>query len=99
MPRINEDLLQRLINRLDLSQSQVYKLIDAKVRATHLPRHLAAIALAGERGINISKFASPDELAVMRQTAVNTAPAPVVAGDRAEGGPHAPRRDGVSRSL
>jgi predicted nucleotide-binding protein len=78
MPRINEDLLQRLINRLDLSQSQVYKLIDAKVRATHLPRHLAAIALAGERGINISKFASPDELAVMRQTAVNTAPAPVV---------------------
>jgi predicted nucleotide-binding protein len=78
MARINQDLLQRLIKQLDLSQSQVYKLIDAKVRATHLPRHLAAIALAGERGINISKFASPDELAIMRQTAVNAAPAPVV---------------------
>jgi predicted nucleotide-binding protein len=78
MPRINQDLLQRLIKRLDIGQSQVYKLIDAKVRATHLPRHLAAIALAAERGINSSKFASPDELAIMRQTAMNTAPAPVV---------------------
>ena len=78
MSRINQDLLKRLVARLDLSKSQVYKLIDAKVRATHLPRHLAAIALASERGINISKFASGDDLAVMRQTAVAAVPAPVV---------------------
>jgi predicted nucleotide-binding protein len=78
MPRINQDLFERLVAKLGLSQSQVYKQIDAKVRATHLPRHLAAIALASERGINISKFASADDLAVMRQTAVNAVPAPVV---------------------
>lgn len=78
MPRINQDLLERLVARLGLSKSQVYKLIDAKVRATHLPRHLAAIALASDRGINISKFASGDDLAVMRQTAVAAVPAPVV---------------------
>jgi len=78
MPRISQDLLERLVARLNLSKSQVYKLIDAKVRATHLPRHLAAIALAGERGINISKFASADDLAVMRQAAVNAVPGPVV---------------------
>jgi len=78
MARINQDLLERLIVRLGLGKSQVYRLIDAKVRATHLPRHLAAIALASERGINISKFASADDLAIMRQTAVAAVPAPVV---------------------
>lgn len=78
MARINRDLLDRLATRLGLSDSQVYRLIDAKVRTTHLPRHLAAIALAAERGINISKFASADDLAVMRQTAVSAVPAPVV---------------------
>lgn len=93
MARINQELLQRLIKRLNLSQSQVYKLIDAKVRSTHLPRHLAAIALAGERGINISKFASADELATMRQTAVNSAPPPVVV--RAE--PQRPSRSKQAR--
>lgn len=78
MPRINQDLFDRLVARLGLGKSQVYRLIDAKVRATHLPRHLAAIALASERGINISKFASADDLAIMRQTAVSAVPAPVI---------------------
>lgn len=78
MPRINESLLDRLAERLHLSKSQVYRLIDAKVRATHLPRHLAAIALAGERGINISRFASSEDLAVMRQAAVSAVPGSVV---------------------
>lgn len=78
MPRINRDLLDRLVARLNLGKSQVYRLIDAKVRTTHLPRHLAAIALASERGINISKYASGDDLAVMRQTAVSAAPVSVV---------------------
>lgn len=77
MSRINQVLLDRLVKKLNLSKRQVYTLIDAKVRAAHLPRHLAAIALASERGINISRFASADDLAAMRQTAVNAAPIPV----------------------
>jgi len=78
MARINPDLLSRLQDKLELSQSQVYRLIDGKVRATHLPRALAAVALAAERGINISRFASTEDLAVMRQAAVGAAPAPVL---------------------
>src|SRR5262245_30703491 len=78
MARINPDLLGRLLTRLNLSKSQVYMLIDAKVRTTHLPRPLAAIAVAGERGINISRFASAQDLAEMRRTAIGAAPAPVV---------------------
>jgi predicted nucleotide-binding protein len=49
-----------------------------------LPRHLAAIAVAAERGINISKFASTDDLAAIRQSAINAAPPPLVVRPEAQ---------------
>lgn len=78
MALINKQLLERLQSKLGLSQSRVYGLIDAKVRSAHLPRNLAAIAVAAERGVSISKFATAEDLAAIRQTAINVAPAPVV---------------------
>lgn len=78
MARINKQLLERLKSKLGLSQSRVYGLIDAKVRSAHLPRNLAAIAVAAERGVSISKFATTEDLAAIRQTAIIAAPAPVV---------------------
>ena len=78
MALINKQLLERLQGKLGLSQSRVYGLIDAKVRSAHLPRNLAAIAVAAERGVSISKFATAEDLAAIRQTAINAAPAPVV---------------------
>lgn len=66
MAKINQDLLARLRSRLGVTQGRVYALIDATARARMLPRHLAAIALASERGINISKYAGDSELAVIR---------------------------------
>lgn len=69
MPRIDQALLERLSKKIEVRQARVYQLIDAKVRETHLPRHLAAVALASERGINISKYASADDLAVIRSIA------------------------------
>lgn len=56
----------------------MYKLIAQKVRKTHLPRHLAAIALASEKGINISPFASDEDLSEIRQTAPTATPVPPV---------------------
>src|SRR5687768_16099360 len=78
MAPINPQLLERLTKKLGVGQSQVYRLIDAKVRTAHLPRPLAAIALAAERGINISKFASAADLAAIHHSAASGAPAPVV---------------------
>jgi len=69
VPKIDQTLLERLSKKLEVGRPRVYKLIDAKVRETHLPRHLAAVALASERGINISKYASADDLAVIRSIA------------------------------
>ncbi|MCX6907850.1 MAG: nucleotide-binding protein [Verrucomicrobia bacterium] len=78
MPKINEQLFQRLLNKLGVGRSRVYALIDEKVRNAHIPRHLAAIAVAAERGINISKFASSEDLATIRHSTNNAAPAPAV---------------------
>ena len=78
MARINAQLLERLRNRTGLSRSRVYALIDQKVRTARLPPHLAAIAVAADHGVNISRFASSEDLAAMRSAAVSAAPAPVV---------------------
>lgn len=79
MPKINPDLLDRLGSKLGVGKARVYALIDEKVRSSHLPRHLAAIALAAERGIGISRFASAEQLAEIRQGAVSAAPRTVLA--------------------
>lgn len=78
MARIDARLLDRLETKLGLGKSQVYALIDKKVRDAFLPRHLAAIALASERGINISRFATADDLSALKQAARDAAPPPVV---------------------
>jgi len=76
--KINQALLVRLHAKLGLSRRRVYSLVEEKVRQAHLPRHLAAVALASERGINISRFATAEDLATIRQTAIAAAPRPVV---------------------
>jgi hypothetical protein len=78
MARINSALFEKLQKKTGLSRSRVYALIDAKVRSAHLPRELAAIAAAAGQGINISRYASAEDLAAMRTAAISTVPAPVV---------------------
>jgi predicted nucleotide-binding protein len=74
MARINQQLLERLQSKLGVTLSRVYAIIDEKVRSAALPRNLAAIAVAMERGINISKFTSSEELEAIRNAPKNTAP-------------------------
>jgi len=66
MSRINQDLLAAIIKKSGLSRARVYSVIEEKVRSAHLPRQIAAIAVAAEKGINIAKFASPEELSELR---------------------------------
>lgn len=79
MAKISQKLLARLETRLGLSRGRIYGLVEEKVRQAHLPRHLAAIALASERGLNISRFATADDLSTIRQTAITAVPRPVMA--------------------
>ncbi len=79
MPQIDADLLAKLKTKLKLSQSRVYVLIDKKVQETSLPRHVAALLVARDRGVNFSRFATADDLAMMRGTPASSTSAPVAA--------------------
>jgi predicted nucleotide-binding protein len=76
MPQINPELLERLENKLKLSRRRLYELFDKTGRANHLPRHLAAIVFASERGINTFRYASEEELAEIRNTTRGAPPPP-----------------------
>ncbi|HEV8693372.1 MAG TPA: TIR domain-containing protein [Lysobacter sp.] len=69
-------------------------MIDRKVREAHIPRHLAAIALAAEHGISISRYARDEDLATIRGATSGRLPAPGVVQ------PAPPRREerGVARA-
>src|SRR5687768_16972069 len=87
MARINSQLLDRLTTKLGLSRSRVYALIDQKMRELSVPREVAAIALASERGIGIARYADASQLAEIRQARAGSAAgavttAPVVAAAR-----------------
>jgi len=71
MSKINPKLLARLESKLGISRRRVYALIADKVNTTHLNRSTAAIALASERGLNISQFATHDQLSEIRQSSGN----------------------------
>ena len=66
MAKIDARLLQALRKKLNLKQAQIYRRITAVANAKMLDRRLAAIALAAEQGVNISKFATPDDLTQLR---------------------------------
>lgn len=77
MPPIDPNLLGKLKKALGVGRSQIYDLIQRKVAQTHLDRHLAAIVVASEAGISISKYTTSDELATIRGAGRNQGnPAP-----------------------
>jgi hypothetical protein len=67
MAKINQVLLGQLRKKLGLGQDRVYKLIQQKVADTGLERHLAAMVLASEHGISLAKYATREDLVVIRE--------------------------------
>jgi predicted nucleotide-binding protein len=66
MPRINQQLLERLKSKLGVNASRVYDIIADKASDTMLDRHLAAFVVASESGVNIQKYSTPEERAQIR---------------------------------
>jgi predicted nucleotide-binding protein len=68
MPKINQQLLDRLCAKLRVGRRRVYDMIAKKATETLLDRHLAALVVGSENGINIQKYSTPDERAQIRAT-------------------------------
>jgi predicted nucleotide-binding protein len=66
MPRINQQLLERLKAKLGVNARRVYDIIADKATETVLDRHLAALVVASENGVNFQKYSTPEERAQIR---------------------------------
>lgn len=64
--RIDPRLLERIREKLNLAQAATYNRIAKRAREEKLPLDLAAISLASDLNINISRFATPEQLAELR---------------------------------
>lgn len=65
-PRIDQRLLERLKEKLNLGQAATYARIAKRAGEEKLPPHLAAIDLASDLNINITRYASSEQLAELR---------------------------------
>ncbi len=78
MPRIDARLIEKLKNKLRLSQSGVYARIDRKAQETSLSTHLAALLVAKDAKVNFRRFASEEDLAMLRGVGSTHVPQPHV---------------------
>jgi predicted nucleotide-binding protein len=74
MPKINPQLLDRLKAKLGVGIPRIYAIIADKASQTLLDRHLAALVVATENGVNIHKFSTQDERAQIRGNLRSGAP-------------------------
>jgi predicted nucleotide-binding protein len=66
MPTINQALLDRLATRIGVSKPRVYQLIQQISNKNRVRRHIGALLLAGDNGISIQKYATPEDHAELR---------------------------------
>lgn len=64
---IPPQLIGRLRTRLGLSQAAVYRRVERVVNTFHVQRRPAALILASQSGLNISKFATAEDFAAIRE--------------------------------
>lgn len=67
MTQINPQLLSAIRSKTGLSRAQAYERIKQTATREYLPRGLAAIKVAADVGVTISKYASPEQLAELRR--------------------------------
>lgn len=66
MARINQDLIEHIGRKLGVQAKTVYRYIATVAGETMLDRHLAALVLAAQHGINVNKYSTPEERAAIR---------------------------------
>lgn len=79
MAKIDPRLLAAIKAKTGLSPAQTYARIKQTASQELLPRNLAAIKVGADVGVTINKFATADELALLRQAGSPVAPPASVA--------------------
>jgi predicted nucleotide-binding protein len=66
LARINQDLLSKIMRKLDVSKGRAYAIITEAVSRTNLPANVAAVVVARDAGISVSRFATDEDWALIR---------------------------------
>ena len=66
MARINQTLLAKITKRLGVTKSRVYAFINGAARTYNLPAEVAALVVARDAGIAITRFATADDWVLIR---------------------------------
>jgi hypothetical protein len=64
--QINQKLLEKIKKRLGVSTSRVYVVINEAARRHSLPADIAALVVARDEGIAITRFATPEDWILIR---------------------------------
>src|ERR1700753_1155918 len=83
MAGVHPRLMDRLQGALKLSKRRVQELIQESARVNRVTRDIAALIVAGDNGVSYDRFATPDQMAVLRGVPVHTpvtAPPPAAPG-------------------
>lgn len=82
---VDPGLKAALVKRLGVTQRHVARLISERATSLLLSRERAAMAIAAEAGIGLSRYATEEDLAVIRAAKSGAAaPAPTTTTERAE---------------
>jgi predicted nucleotide-binding protein len=87
--------MERLLKVLRVKERRVYALIEQRASANHFSRVLGALLLASENGISIQRYATDDQLAILRgaprAAPVQMAAAPAAPAKKSAQAPHRSR--------
>jgi predicted nucleotide-binding protein len=65
-------LMQRLEAALNLSRRRVQAIIQESARVNRVARDIAALIVAGDNGVSYDRFATPEQMAILRGVPVHT---------------------------
>jgi predicted nucleotide-binding protein len=74
---VDPKLKEALLKKLDVSERHLNRLITERANGLMISREHAAIAIAGEAGIGVNRYASTEDLAVIRSAKAGAATAAV----------------------
>jgi predicted nucleotide-binding protein len=76
MAKINPRLLAKLIKKMGVGQTRVYRVIQQRALDSHVDSHVASLLVARDNGVNYQPYTDPQDLVEMRHATAPAHPPP-----------------------
>jgi predicted nucleotide-binding protein len=99
MAGVHPKLMERLQGALRLSKRRVQELIQESARVNRVTRDIAAFIVAGDNGVSYDRFATSDQMAILRGVPVHTPVMAPPAASPASAPPKAAKAKAKTRTV